>query len=275
MDRHFFLQHHNKSIYCVEYLPQNGKSIDTAVIICTPIWGERIRTHRIFTSLSRELQKKNSYVLTCDYFGDGNSQGESHQLSFENIIEDLNSLYNYALEKYKIENYYFIGFRLGASALISLLDKAEVKKAILIDPILNPISYLEDALRANLTAQMTRHKKIIKNRDVLIKEIKENQLINVDGFLIGAEMWRSFEKYSPIFGNKNFKGDLVILSSENSKKRAEEIVKFGQEFKRARVEFVKKEVVLTSWKYYTQKPPIIFSKIFSEIFNGQLTETGI
>ena len=88
-------------------------------------------------------------------------------------------------------------------------------------------------------------------------------------------MWRSFEKYSPIFGNKNFKGDLVILSSENSKKRAEEIVKFGQEFKRARVEFVKKEVVLTSWKYYTQKPPIIFSKIFSEIFNGQLTETGI
>ena len=123
MDRHFFLQHHNKSIYCVEYLPQNGKSIDTAVIICTPIWGERIRTHRIFTSLSRELQKKNSYVLTCDYFGDGNSQGESHQLSFENIIEDLNSLYNYALEKYRIENYYFIGYRLGASAMVPLLDK--------------------------------------------------------------------------------------------------------------------------------------------------------
>jgi len=275
MTRHFFLQHHNKSIYCVEYLPQNGKSIDTAVIICTPIWGERIRTHRIFTSLGRELQNNNSYVFTCDYYGDGNSQGESHQLSFENIIEDLESLRNYTLEKYNIQNYYFVGYRLGASALIPLLDKLNINKAILIDPILNPVSYLEDALRANLTAQMTRYKKIIKNRDVLIKEIQTGKLINVDGFLIGKEMWTSFEKNSPISANKNFIGDVVIISSENQKKKSEDIHKFSQGFQNARVEFVKKEVVLTSWKYYTQKPPIIFSKIFSEIFNGQHTDAGI
>ncbi len=268
MDRHFFLKHHDKSIYCVEYLPQNGKGIGMGVIICTPIWGERIRTHRIFTSLGRELEKKNSYVFTCDYYGDGNSQGESHQLSFENIIEDLESLHKHTLEKYNIQNYHFVGYRLGASALVPLLDKLNANKAILIDPILNPVSYLEDALRANLTAQMTRHKKIIKNRDVLIKEIQDGQLINVDGFLIGKEMWTSFEKNSPISANKNFMGDVVILSSENSKKRSEEIVKFSQEFQKARVDFVKKEVVLTSWKYYTQRPPIIFSKIMSEIFNN-------
>lgn len=268
MTRHFFLKHHNKSIYCVEFLPENGKNFDAGVIICTPIWGERIRTHRIFTSLGQEIQKRNTYVITCDYFGDGNSEGESFQLSFENMLEDLESLHKHLFNKYKIQNYYFIGYRLGASVLIPLLDKLEVKKTILIDPILNPITYLEDSLRANLTAQMTRYKKIVKNREALIEEIKGNQLINVDGFLIGAEMWRSFEKYSPISGNKNFKGDLIILSSENSKKRAEEIVKLGQEFKKARVDFVKKEVVLTSWKYYTQRPPIIFSKILNEFSNS-------
>ena len=263
MERHFFLDHHHKSIYCVEYIPQNGNQIKTGVLICPPIWGERIRTHRIFTNLGRELQKKNYYVLTCNYFGDGNSGGESYQLTFQSILDDLKALYEYSFYNFNVEKNIVIGYRLGSNAVIPLLDKIKVSKAILIDPLLNPLNYLKDVLRANLTSQFTRYKKIEKNRDELIKEIRANQLINVDGFLIGKEMWESFENNSPIVCNKNFTGDVLIISSE--KKTMDEISGFNRSFLNTRVEFIEKEVVVTSWKKYMQRPPILFSKIFREI----------
>jgi alpha-beta hydrolase superfamily lysophospholipase len=268
MERYFFLEHHNKSVYCVEYLPQDLEHIKTGVIICSPIRGERIRTHRIFTSLARELQKMNHYVITCDYFGDGNSSGESNELTLESIADDIKAMCSRMLEVVGVKKYYAVGYRMGASVLPLTLDQLKINKAILIDPILEPVNFLTEALRANLTSQMMRYKKVIKNREVLIREIQEGYTINTDGFLIGREMWESFEKNTPIYANGKFKGDVIIISSENLKKRSDEIFKFSQGFKKARVDFVKKEVVLTSWKYYTQRPPIIFSKIFNEISNS-------
>ena len=69
---------------------------------------------------------------------------------------------------------------------------------------------------------MMRYKKVIKNREVLIREIQEGYTINTDGFLIGKEMWESFEKNTPIYANGKFKGDVIIISSENLKKRSGE-----------------------------------------------------
>ena len=54
-ERHFFLEKENKRIYCVEYIADPAKNNKQGIILCKPTWGERIRTHRIFTNLARLL----------------------------------------------------------------------------------------------------------------------------------------------------------------------------------------------------------------------------
>jgi hypothetical protein len=181
------------------------------------------------------------------------------------MMQDITDLYHYLKNSRNVEKILLIGYRLGASIIIPLLDIIPAEKVILIDPVLNPIEYLKDALRANLTSQMTRYKKIIKNRDALVKELCDGQLVNVDGFMIGKNMWQSFEKYSPLKPNNSFRNEIVLVSTDNKKSKLTEYDGFINLFTQARLEVIQNEIVLTSWKHYTQRPPAIFGKIMEQI----------
>lgn len=270
MEKHFFLENGRKSRFCVEYLPENYQNIDTGVIICTPIKGERIRTHRIFYNLAREICKRNLYAIRFDFFGDGNSSGESHELNFESMMGDVEDVYLFVLKEYNLKKFYIIGYRIGASVANLVMDQINPLKVILIDPVVNPLDYLQESLRANLTSQMTRYKKIILNRNKLIEEIKENKLINADGFLIGKEMWESFARFSPLRGNNKYKGKVLVLNTNLSKNYKNQLENFIDGYKNFHIESIDSEIILTSWKFYQQRPTILFNQVLREIVNEGL-----
>lgn len=267
-ERHFFLEKDNKRIYCVEYISDPAKDNKQGIILCKPTWGERIRTHRIFTNLARMLREKGFNIISFDYFGDGNSGGDTLDLNFSGMVDDIVEVSKYLSSQHQIEIFTLIGLRIGANCAIGAEPKNKnLKQMILFEPILNPVEDLKVRLRANLSTQMAAHKKILKNRTVLIEEIKSGIPVNMDGFLIGKELWESFEQASPLEIESDFTGPVKLISLIDKNKKGKDFSKLAANYKNGSSMAIEKEFIWTDWKYYIPNPPIFFETISSELIS--------
>jgi pimeloyl-ACP methyl ester carboxylesterase len=266
-ERTFFHTYNQRRIFAVEYIPCEGNIRRHGVILCKPIWGERIRTHRIFTNLARDLAAKGFHVLTCDYFGDGNSAGDSTELEIPGMVSDIADLSGYLTKNYELETNTLVGMLIGGNVAWlcgNIIEK--LKKIILIQPLLNPIEHLETALRSNLSSQMVVHKKVIKDRTALIDEIKSGIAVNVDGFMLGKKMWESYARISP-FGEQTYEfGESVsILSLKKKGSKGLDYTSLQKKYTKVRIIELEQEIVWTDWKIYKPKPQILFQTLSNEI----------
>jgi len=268
-ERHFFLEENSKVIYCVEYLPEDRTNKNYGVILCKPMWGERIRTHRIFTHLARMLSSEGFTVITFDYYGDGNSGGETKDLSYFSMVNDILSLYRYVDKKYQVNRFALIGLLVGANIAIDAEPKFhKLNKMILFEPLLNPIDRIKKALRANLSSQMVVHKKTIKNRDALIQDLRNDIPVNIDGFIIGKKLWESFEQASPLKIESDFPGSVSVYSMVDKGRKGTDYSELAQSFSNCNFQTIEKEFIWTDWKYYIPKPPIFINAVRSELLNN-------
>lgn len=265
-ERHFFLRENGKQIYCVEYLPSEKDSNRHGVILCKPIWGERIRTHIIFSNLARHLSNNGFSVITCDYYGDGNSGGETIELNYLSMVEDITLLHHYFAQNYRIDTFSLLGLRLGANVAIGAEPELfNLYKMILFEPFLNPINQFTNALRANLATQMAIHKTILKTRDDLIDDIKKNISVNIDGFVIGKEFWESFERISPLKIESNFDQSAVFYSIAPKGRKGTDYSGLARDYQHFVVKCIEQEFFWDSWKTYVPKPKIFFESIMAEL----------
>ncbi len=267
-ERHFFLQKADRNLYCVEYLPSEEKRSDVFVILCKPIWGERIRTHMVFANLARFLAQNGYCVITCDYYGDGNSGGESHELNFPVMVDSLELIHDYIRENIQLTKSALIGLRLGANAAMGVEPRLRgVKKMLLFDPFERPIDYFAAALRANLANQMTVHKKILKTRDELIQDLKEDIFVNIDGFVIGRSFWTSFEIVSPFSVVSNFDDAVVVYSMTppGRKPKPLDYTWLTGNYVNTEVKNMEQEFIWNGWKKHVPKPMAFMDEILSQI----------
>jgi len=261
-ERHFFLDGEGGRLHCVEHLPPPDLSNGKAVVLCRPIWGERIRTHRVFASLGRHLSGKGFSVVACDYHGDGNSGGATLDLSFTGMVADVKRLHAYLLETHKPRGFAVVGLRAGANcALAAAREIPGVEPVVMVEPIPDLRGDLNAGLRANLSSQMVLHKKIVKTREVLIQEVKSGVPVNIDGFIIGKEMWESFEAASPLTADAEFGGEVIVVSLAEEKGTPSDFSRFAAGFPRGRWETIKREFVWTEWKRYVPIPAIFCAAI--------------
>lgn len=265
-ERHFFLKQQNKQIYCVEYLPSEIYNKKHGVILCKPIWGERIRTHIIFSNLGRLLSENGFSAITCDYYGDGNSGGETIELNYFSMVDDITRLHHYFSQNQHIDTYSLLGLRLGANVAIGAAPNIfNLQKMILFEPALNPIDYFHKALRANLATQMAINKIISKTRDDLIADLKNDISVNIDGFVIGREFWESFERISPLKVESNLGESVVLCSITQKGRKGTDYSSLAHDFQGAIVKSIEQEFFWDSWKSYIPKPKIFFETIMSEL----------
>ncbi|MGC9338016.1 MAG: hypothetical protein ACP5EQ_08030, partial [Candidatus Cloacimonadia bacterium] len=205
-------------------------------------------------------------AVTCDYFGDGNSGGDTLDLNFQGMVEDIENIYLYSKDKYRIQKYALVGLRVGANTALAAQGRIhDVQNLIMIEPVLNLIDVIKTGLRANLTNQMTIHKKILKTRDMLFQDIKNGNPVNMDGFLVGKNLWDSFEKTGTLLGDPEFGGKAVIISMDNNAKINEQYASLAHQFKRGTVIKIEREFIWTGWKYYNPSPPIFMETILNEL----------
>jgi len=265
-ERHFFLKKNKKSIYCVEYLPQSTQDKKHGIVLCRPIWGERIRTSGVFANLARLLAKQGFFVITCDYFGDGNSEGDTLDLCFQEMVGNVHELYTYVSKKHKVETFSLIGFGVGANCAVTAEKflRPNLEKMVLIEPIMDLTEYLKTKLRSNLSSQMVIYKKIVKNREALINEIKSDIPINIDGFLINKRLWESFESVSPLSVDSDFDGAVLIISFSPKQRAKENYDELVDRYKNGRLEVLKQEFFWDNWKKNVPKPSIFLKRLTDE-----------
>jgi alpha/beta superfamily hydrolase len=266
-ETHFFLEvAPGKRIYAVEYIPQGRGKECPCVILCKSIWGERIRTHRIFTNLARYLADDGMYVITCDYFGDGNSGGDTIDLSLGSMVEDLKGMIRHMSDVHNVGSFVLLGFRVGTVCVLSgMKEVPNVRKTILIEPVVNPGEFLRSALRSNLTAQMAAHKKILKNREKLIEDLKNNIPVNIDGFVIGKRFFESFDYEDAFreFGEGSIETTVVKLSEGDVRKKR---VRDGiPDYPNLKVQEWDKEFYWHEWKLHTPFPVAFMNGAREEI----------
>ena len=135
-----------KPLYGV-YHPADAPAVKAAgVVFCNPLGHEYIRSHNAINKLSNLLAKSGYHVFRFDYFGTGDSSGDSEAAGIDQWHEDIGHAIDELKDISGVNKVSLVGLRFGA-LLAATLPKPAVDRLVLWDPVVSGGAYLEE-LRA-------------------------------------------------------------------------------------------------------------------------------
>jgi uncharacterized protein len=129
-------------LFGIYHPPRSARPRDVGVLLCYPAPQEYMRTHWAFRKLAAMLAKDGFHVFRFDYFGTGDSGGESAEVSLHlwrtNVLTATRELRDVA----SVSKVSAVGFRLGA-AIAATADQA-FSDLVLWEPVVQGASYLAE-----------------------------------------------------------------------------------------------------------------------------------
>jgi len=211
MEEHFFFKNSSgKELFGVIHSPE--KPSTRGVLICHPLFEEKLHVHRVLVDFSRLLCSSGFVAMRFDYFGDGDSQGEFEQATLETRLADISSASDFFRKKTSVDKLALLGVRFGATlAYLSAEKRGLVDALILWAPIRKGNEYLLQLLRMNLTHQVVVYKKVLYTREDLIKGLSQGKNINVEGYEITRELYEKVSKVDLLAEDKKYKGKVALF----------------------------------------------------------------
>lgn len=140
----FYFGASDKSLFGCYHEPHSGQTRSCAVVICQPIGHEYINSHRALRQLAVRLADCGFPVLRFDYFGCGDSLGDSAEGRISQWLDDLSQAILEIKRRTKLRGLCLVGLRLGASlSLMAATHRSEVTNLVLWDPVVKGKDYLE------------------------------------------------------------------------------------------------------------------------------------
>lgn len=138
-----------EQLFALYHPAQIERDSSEAVLLCPPAPFEMRRSHRAHRNLSHNLAKKGFHVLRFDYRGTGDSTGDFQSWSLTAWQDDIQAAAEYLLKNYGIQRLTVVGTRLGATLALKALQKFQVRRFILWDPIVDGQCYLDQLQRSH------------------------------------------------------------------------------------------------------------------------------
>jgi uncharacterized protein len=115
---------------------QGDKAIRAAVL-CNPVGNEYIHAHRTMRNLASRLSKAGYHVLRFDYYGTGDSAGDSDEGNPYRWCDDIGVAMSELRDMTGATKITLVGLRLGANlaARVSARDPLQVESLVLWDPL--------------------------------------------------------------------------------------------------------------------------------------------
>jgi alpha/beta superfamily hydrolase len=165
-----------------------GDSSERAVVVCAPLFDEKLWSHRVLVNFARHLAVSGVSVLRFDYYGDGESEGRFEDASVGTRLRDIHDAVDFCRRETKASEIFLLGLGYGATlALRATLEKdqnASVAGVVAWAPVIDGERYLNDILRAHLSAQLIVHRRVIHDREALVGQIMADQSVNIEGYEI-------------------------------------------------------------------------------------------
>lgn len=167
----------------------------SAVLICSPFAEEKLFSHRVLVNLARSLACSGYFSMRFDYMGHGDSDGSFEDSTVETRVSDIRFAIRYLKEQIGIHKIYLLGLRLGAClAAMAAVNHSDIDSLILMSPIVSGKKYAGNLLRSNLSAQLAAHKKIVKDRQSLLNDLRSGYYVNIDGYRLSPALFDQIEQ---------------------------------------------------------------------------------
>lgn len=143
----FFFGSSDRSLFGVYQPPKGRLARDEGIVLCYPMGQEYMRSHRAFRQLSNLLSRAGYHVLRFDYYGTGDSMGESEDVSMQQWQQDIGTAIEELKDNAGIEKVSLVGLRLGAAMAVQAgAGRADVHDVVLWDPVVSGDAYLSNLL---------------------------------------------------------------------------------------------------------------------------------
>ena len=197
METPIFFENGNYKLFGVLHSPQSNRPNEqtikrTGIVLCHPLFEEKLISHRFFVNMARLLADEGFYCLRFDFMGHGDSDGDFENISITSQISDICCALSFFKNQTEITAVGLLGVRFGATlAALACSEISGIDFLIMISPILNGSQYMQQCLRTNLAMQLALYKNIIKNRDELIDDLLKNEMVNIDGYMLTRSFYEA------------------------------------------------------------------------------------
>ncbi len=145
----FFFGSSERPLFGIYHPPRAAQSRGCGVLICQPIGQDYMRTHRGMKKLAEQLAISGYPTLRFDYFGTGDSGGESVEASLSGWLDDIAIAVEELKESAQVERVAVVGLRFGALlAHAAVSQRDDLDRLVLWDPVPVGPEYLQSLLQS-------------------------------------------------------------------------------------------------------------------------------
>lgn len=157
-------------LYGVYHFPLSISPKQKSILICSSVGPEFINTYRLLRNLGEQLAKRGYHVFRFDWYGCGDSWGESTDISISHWITDLRWAAEELINLSGNQEFSVIGLKFGAAiAWCSLKDWANLTSLILWDPVISGSEWMNQmqALHSEYLAKSAESRPFSSDEEIL------------------------------------------------------------------------------------------------------------
>jgi uncharacterized protein len=131
------------------YSPAAGRRTRRAVVICPPLGQEYLRAHRSSRLLAQQLADTGHDVLRFDYYGTGDSGGDTSEITLDGMAQDAVEAVAEVADLAGARRVTLIGMRLGclvAARVLAAGGRLRPDRVVLWDPVRSGADWLREVV---------------------------------------------------------------------------------------------------------------------------------
>ncbi|MBV1880119.1 MAG: hypothetical protein KUG82_00700 [Pseudomonadales bacterium] len=202
---------------------KTSNSNKTAIIICPPLFDERVISQPLIHQIAQSLALEGHPVLQFDYRGTGDSFGQMENSTLADFSEDVVDAIHFFQNKTGDQRFSLLGLRLGANIALNLKYDATTtlkpEKIVGIDVIPDLSQYMNVCLRYNLATQLSVYNKVIRDRKKLIADMNQGISINMFGYQVGKPLYDSIVGTETLSIDKSIRTRTTLIQITNNLKK--------------------------------------------------------
>ncbi len=131
-----------RPLFGVYHPPQGTRARDGGVLLCYPAPQEYMGSHWALRKLSLALAREGFHVFRFDYFGTGDSAGQTGEGTLEQWRTDIATALDELKDVSGVRRASVVGFRLGAA--LAAQAPIQAKDLVLWEPVVHGGAYLDE-----------------------------------------------------------------------------------------------------------------------------------